>query len=843
MAIKRPIASPPVGVPVPPLSSCLAKTTTLADGTVGEGFDVLTHCMAVGLVARELIARSPVWVREALFPAGSELVAAAHDVGKVCPTFQKRLHEAVHGPDVRWASVDSELEALWGRHAGVSEAALEGVGKFIPQIAGRHHGTSPELGPRHKDSEAFGGPAWQARREELIDALKLQLGVGWPVVKDEVQALVLSGLTTVADWIGSGSSFDRPEAVSAQGAKVAVDQAGIQLPQVIPGLSFQSIFPFSPTPAQSQFADVCRGPGVYILEAPMGQGKTEAALYAAYRALEAGQATGIYFALPTQLTSNRIHTRLQDFLNGVYGGSAAAGLVHAGAALVETDWGEEAGPGGSWFTSTKRGLLAPFAVGTVDQALMAVLNVRHGFVRAYGLAGKVVVLDEVHSYDSYTGTILEVLVRTLVELRCTVIVLSATLTRDRRGAFLENPTFHCEHDSYPLVTAQERRGPATTVEFPPPERRVVRLRCSDDTDAAVDEALARVEGGQFVLWIENTVAEAQDRFLTLAARGRGLAIECGLLHSRFLKTDRQSNEDHWVSTYGAKGDATVRTGGRILVGTQVVEQSLDLDADFLVTRLAPTDLLLQRLGRLWRHRQNDPLRPSGCVPEAWIVAPTLTEVVDHPEATLGKSGLVYAPYVLLRTLEVWATLAEVEIPRMVRPLLEATYAERPETGPSARLCHDLGQRRQKLQGLARVGLSKGGKTLPERAATRYSEVDSVDVLLLRRIEKGDMGVKLTFVDGSQQILPTHPQQRGRPEWRRLARALQLQTVTVSEQAAPPPTPEASLGWLKPYLHLDDLRVALVDEAGDVRPLVAASPWGSATYSKDLGYQFQKGGDL
>src|SRR5690625_5144301 len=174
----------------------------------------------------------------------------------------------------------------------------------------------------------------------------------------------------------------------------------------------------------------------------MGLGKTEAALYASYRMLESGQASGIYFALPTQLTSNKIYERFQCFLEAVLAGDCRhrSLLLHANAWLLEKDMGEEGRPGGAWFNQSKRGLLAPFAVGTIDQALMAAMNVKHGFVRAFGLAGKVVILDEVHTYDSYTGTLLDALINLLSQLDCTVIVLSATLNQQRRQQLIGKKT-------------------------------------------------------------------------------------------------------------------------------------------------------------------------------------------------------------------------------------------------------------------------------------------------------------------------------------------------------------------------------------------------------------------
>ena len=127
---------------------------------------------------------------------------------------------------------------------------------------------------------------------------------------------------------------------------------------------------------------------------------------------------------------------------------------------------------------------------------------------------------------------------------------------------------------------------------------------ANDNDA-VEEVLKRAERGEQVLWIENTVDEAQKKYNLMAARSMEINVDCGLIHARFIKVDRQKKEDQWVGLYGKNGHGLRKERGRILIGTQVLEQSLDIDADFLVTRICPTDMIFQRLGRLWRHRNND----------------------------------------------------------------------------------------------------------------------------------------------------------------------------------------------------------------------------------------------
>ena len=358
------------------------------------GRTVLEHCMIVGAIAQQLINHYPETLGNALFPDGSPLVAAAHDLGKVSPTFFAKLYRGAQQQLPFKPTVAPELEKKWGGHAGVSQVAAKGLElpTFIPEILGQHHGYTPPVSGTRAEDSIFGGPSWQQERKRLADELCQRLGMSWPIIASDAQARLIAGLTSVADWIGSGSQFEDPDQPWQPNIQKALDDAGWRTPAYKLGQSFADIFGFSARPAQQQLIDALRGPGVYTLEAPMGLGKTEAALYAAYKALEAGHASGIYFALPTQLTSNKIYERFNRFLAAILSAETPthSRLLHSGAWLVETTMGKEGEPGRSWFAPAKRGLLAPFAVGTLDQALMAAMNVRHGFVRAFGLAGKVV---------------------------------------------------------------------------------------------------------------------------------------------------------------------------------------------------------------------------------------------------------------------------------------------------------------------------------------------------------------------------------------------------------------------------------------------------------------------
>jgi CRISPR-associated endonuclease/helicase Cas3 len=848
--MKRPkVATNKTSVTALPLDQCLAKTYIADDGKKSAGRLVFDHCHIVGEVARELVARMPSWLQAELFPAGCELISACHDIGKSSPTFQEKIYRGTEGyrcnsiPELQAAN--PALETAWGGHGGISQATADAlnVGKYIPEILGQHHGYSPRLS-HTSTADVFGGLAWEQQRIELMGLLKQ---AEFPSVTSGLQARVLSGLTSVADWIGSSSWFEQPDQDWRPVIKQALDDAGFVQAQIKPGLDFVDVFGFTPHETQAKLIASCTQSGVYVLEAPMGSGKTEAALYAAYKMLSHGLATGLYFALPTQLTSDKIHGRVNAFLEKILPEDdrhREALLLH-GLAWLKKDIGEEGRPSGSWFDQGKRGILAPFAVGTIDQALMAVMNVKHGFVRAFGLAGKVVILDEVHSYDAYTGTLLDELVQALRQLHCTVIILSATLTQQRRAKLLEAVP---QSADYPLITAKPNQAPLQEMAISAVSSANVSIQCHHQDDAAIEQALERAELGQQVLWIENTVAEAQALYRKLSARAGNMGIACGLLHSRFLKVDRAHNEGHWVALYGKDNAEARQAKGRILIGTQVLEQSLDIDADFLVTRFAPTDMLLQRLGRLWRHSAS--WRPETARREAWLLVPELGAAIDNAETRFGNSAKVYSPYVLCRSLEVWHLQDAISLPGQIRELIEATYSERPESGKMQRYLKDLETTRDKLRRLALVGLSQAGSTLPEnKASTRHSEQDSVQVLLLRKFRKADNnGTALTLLSGEEITLPRFIKRQDRRQWRDLAIKLIQNTVQVADYLAPQAVSVSDLKWLAEYFYLGDpaqgeslLRVALVDASGDIKGLnggVATEKY-HLSYDPKLGYLAEK----
>ena len=811
-------------LPTMPFEKCLAKSIDTGDGSRIPGSTVAEHCLDAGFVARELISRIRPRLRKRLYPEGCELIAALHDIGKVSPGFQAKIFSACDLD--AGLGVGADFDRLAGYHVSVGAAALSAAGPFIADIVGRHHGSSPEF-LAGREAEIYGGPSWQAERERLRSFLEERMGACLPGITNEAMADAVSGLVTVSDWIASGEARSDGSISEADRASGALDRAGLVVPSVRAGLSFRHIFDFDANRVQLAVEDLAAEGGVLVVEAPMGLGKTEAALYAAYKLLANGKASGLYFALPTRATSDRMRERMDRFLAAILGPderNRSARLLHGQAWLRETDMGEEGAPGGSWFDSSKRGILSPFCVGTIDQALLAVMNVRFGFVRSFGLAGKVVVLDEVHSYDCYTGTLLDALVRSLRELGSTVIILSATLSRSRRDELLEQKltqgrtsTVQGEttaKENYPLVSASTPSGKMLTRSVPAVERSDVWTRIVNDYEEALGEALDRALSGQQVLWIENTVGEAQSSFALLAARASDNDLPCGLLHSRFTAIDREAKELEWVNLYGKPGIPRREVSGRILVGTQVLEQSLDIDADFLVSRLAPTDLLLQRIGRLWRHRENDAARKAlGARRETWILAPTLSALEGDRRAA-GNSAFVYAPYVLCRTLEILGRLDRIALPDDIRGLIEDTYAEREENPALSGYLRELEGEKEKLKRLARGGLGSGGKTISDdRAPTRYAERESRDLLLLKSFRRKKGALSLATLAGETlELREPAPAARDR---RRTAATLCRNLVSIPSSIAPVTT-RASVLELSPYLYLgrEDESAVAVAVAGE-----------------------------
>lgn len=766
-----------------------AKTTT--DGK--PGLSVYDHMMNVGWVARriaEILSAS--LSRFQLNASEIGALAALHDLGKISPGFQQKCEAWLHENNLmkiaRNEVWDTSMES---DHGKVSHAAIQSFlsetgidwesAKFISCVLGGHHGrlavpNDRGYRPQKLISESSSGIDWNAERMANARMIWNQFaltGISLDINDLSPALWWLAGLTSVADWIGSDERFFSPSQRTvgkdaAFNARNALDVIGFREIEFNRDLSFHGLFhdaerpniQWIPNEMQEKTLSAIQAPGVYVIEAPTGMGKTEAALWAAYQLLVSGKATGIYFALPTQATSNRMHVRMSEFVRRISCEPNTTRLIHgnswlmdqaAGLQPVATSRGsvhDDARTGRDWFASAKRALIAPFGIGTIDQALLGVLATKHFFVRHFALAGKVVILDEVHSYDLYTGTLIDKLTTTLEALGCTVIILSATLTGKRREQLVPDSeeVAEGERSPYPLITGRKEGqslGPITAM---PPEPRTINIDFIAEL-TATEEALTLAQNGAAVLWICNTVDAAQKqykRFKNMVPR----ALPIGLLHARFPFGRREIIENEWMERLGKIGKTRCSS---ILVSTQIVEQSVDLDADLLITELAPTDMLLQRLGRLWRHeRTQRPVKsPRLCIIEENKSLDDFRQMeAKEIVKALGSKAKVYEPFVLLRSLEVWQGRRQgVTIPSQVRHLIESTYEDRGSEPDSwQQLFNEWFGTASAKEMLAYRNSNIWQLALEDRdgVQTRINEVPTVSVVLCQSINKR----KVVFIDNT-----------------------------------------------------------------------------------------------
>lgn len=749
------------------------------------GISVYSHMLNVGNVARCLAEMAPtILERFNLDPSTVGALAALHDLGKISPGFQRKceiwLEEHSLTKVARNGCWDTAIESDHGKvsHSAIQTFLMEigadhDTAKFVSTVLGAHHGrlnppNDRGYRPRGAISETASSIDWQAERattaRTILDCFAIQ-DITAHLDDLSVSLWWLAGITSIADWIGSDETFFPPETRAEDEqtpdlARMALDTIGFTPPIITKGLSFDALFGFPPNEMQIKAMSAIKAPGVYVIEAPMGMGKTEAALGAAYQLMVSGKATGIYFALPTQATSNRMHLRMNDFLRRIAPEMMGSRLIHGNSWLmapgievapVATEKNgkarDDARAGRDWFSSTKRALLAPFGVGTVDQALLGVVAAKHFFVRQYALAGKVVILDEIHSYDLYTGTLIDKLVAALEELGCTVIILSATLTGKRRRQIMAGLNDYPEDTDapYPRISGRCEGIDLEPTAPSPPDSRSVTVNFVH-ADEAAEKAIRLTRKGGAVLWICNTVDAAQKQYqLLLDSTHEEFPI--GLLHSRFPFWRREQVEEEWMGRFGKNG---VTRCGSILVSTQIVEQSVDLDADLLITELAPTDMLLQRLGRLWRHdRKRSVDAAMVCIIEEEKSLDEFRNLDAKAIAeALGSKAKVYAPYVLLRSLEIWKAKNKVVIPSEIRQLIESTYTALEDEPLSwQELSGEWFGTDSAKEMLAYRNSNLWELALEDREGvqTRINEMSTVSLVLCRSFGKGEA----VFADGSR----------------------------------------------------------------------------------------------
>lgn len=866
---------------------------------------LLFHLLDVGAVARALVERacSPRWSERVLQGLSSRtigLLAGLHDLGKASPAFQLKRRDLLSSWRDEFSWPSSFLPADDVPHGTVGAAVLQDVlahrfhlprptaQRVADALAGHHgHFAEPDEVDAAKQGgrrirSGFGKRDWSRLRSRLVDELCVQFGAGpssWPEL-DTTQAYVLAGLVSVADWLGSNEAWFgyRPTATLEDYRRCCQDRAATALTEV--GFlrweprpaPFTVRFGLAPRALQQVTETLGRavarrgGPVIVVVEAEMGSGKTEAAFDLAAELVAGGLASGVYVALPTRATANQMFTRATDFLTrNTASPQAVAHLVHGLAPLdahfaamlkrparttvspssVFDDPGTQV-RADEWFTTARRGLLAPWGIGTVDALLMAALRVRHGAVRMFALSDKVVVVDEVHAYDVYMSTLLDRLLQWLGALGVSVIVLSATLPAARRRQLLEawagRPV--ATGDGYPLVSwaTHDDEGSQTA---PATRTATVRveLRPGVTEPADISELLAgAIRDGGCAAMVCNTVGRAQQIYRELRRRVRADGVEVTLLHSRFPHDERVEREHHVIEQFGPNGRRPARA---VLIATQVIEQSLDLDFDVLVSDLAPVDLLLQRMGRLHRH---DRARPATHATPTLIVVGWARPTAAQVSFPAGSTA-VYGEYLLARTAAVLTGRTSISVPADLPTLVEAVYSDGPV--PDAQLTAQIDRARQvfelrrnherdeararflpdphdTLASLAEVTRHAGAEEQPDlhprlQALTRLG-LSSIDAVLLTRAHD-----RIVVPPGGRAVSPD-----AAPD-RELTRQLLGRSVNLTHpgvvdtlRQAPAPPGWQQCPWLRHH------RMIVADETGRC----VIGPW-AVTVDPELGVVIER----
>lgn len=657
-----------------------------------------------------------------------------HDIGKASPLFQSKNLQSMtllKKAGMRFPIGLSEPHGVLTRvllskllSPLFDTSTCPNLCDSIATALGGHHGRFPcDTGKsmRRELGMVDGSTAWCEARASLLNAYRKSFNVSFDLLiakpVDSAFLLLLAGFTSVADWIASSEQFFPYVSTDAQPAeyvelarkraKAAIESLGWHHPDTLVGFpEFTDIYQFVPRPLQNTTAAIAKeisDPGLVLVEAPMGEGKTEAAIHLAESWLRKLGQQGCYIAMPTMATANGMFGRfLNDYLSKVRPSDATGlRLIHGQAAISDTyrqfrvasvyDSDQQSDVSGDinaedWFAYKKRGLLSSYGIGTIDQALLSVLQVKHCFVRLLGLAGKTIIIDEVHAYDVYTREILESLLQWLKAIGSSVVLLSATLpktTRDRLVRVYGGDTK--QSTEYPRVTSVIN-GKTECKHIPSSStaRDVTVKWLEDDDNSLADRLLAAINDGGCAAYVCNTVAIAQSFYKvlqeTLKEHNGDLNI-LRLFHARHPFKERDEREKKLVQEFGkdaGKNGNLPRPPQAILVATQVIEQSLDLDFDLMVTDLAPVDLILQRSGRMFRHKGTN--RHSFKRPELWIRTPP-NDNNGCPDFTGSKK--VYPEYTRLRTM---ITLGSnkgdfvFKVPEDVEDLVEKVYDDSKKIG-------------------------------------------------------------------------------------------------------------------------------------------------------------------
>ncbi len=667
---------------------------------------VCAHGITVGMIAQMIYSRilapgnreilnHSLSLEEKQVPGFIGYWASLHDIGKIDYLFQCKSPEMKARLDAEGLQ-DGMLIGNSVRHEKTSVTALKRIWKaagvqrkarnLFSELIGAHH--QGKTGSGHKNqSEQW--CAFQTEFEEMMRGAFLDRKLLVPNCREDMEGTVsalLLGTLILADWIASGGAFEDAGTVLAESSGISrlrdrvehfFDHNGFLPSDVMWGDTFCDIWPNIPEegrrPLQVEMEQLFRNMDqrfrMILVEAPMGEGKTEAGMYAALQMQKQWRKSGFYIALPTSATSNQMVGRMRGLME-LHGLEDIVRLLHAMAWLIdehtpERDYNQEdAQDIRNWLAPVRRGLLSPYAVGTVDQAMLAATQVKYGVLRLLGLSNKVLVIDEIHSYDVYMDEIIMRLLEWCIALDIPVVMLSATLPVDKKAELLNVYGCKLPESGYPTITAVLENGCAMTHRIPA-SGRTLEIKtevspCLNDPRAIADIAVAAVQKGGCLCVLMNTVGEAQAVYRAVRENYDGKRL---LFHAQFPAARREEIEKECLTLFGK--DKSHRPKQAILVATQVVEQSLDVDFDGMMTAVAPMDLLLQRLGRV--HRHNDTVRPEAfAAPRAWILTPEKGD-------SFGVSGIVYPTCLLRQSVHLLEDRESISLPKDIQRLVQDGY--------------------------------------------------------------------------------------------------------------------------------------------------------------------------
>lgn len=556
-------------------------------------------------------------------------------------------------------------------------------------ISTGHHGIPPDT-MKNRSSLAFTDEDIVAAThylEALSELFPFTLPQEWKTKAGrkclKQHSWFFAGLVTLADWMGSDES-QFPLLSSAMPLKdywplacEKAQQAILRMPPLSQHSHYQdhrALFPFiqTLTPLQQRASELdisAPGAQLVVLEDVTGAGKTEAALILTHRLMSANKGHGLYVGLPTMATANAMYQRLASAYHALFTDESRPSLIlaHGGREMSDSfrqsiwqpteniaeDYARDDGNATTechtWFAdSRKKALLAEVGVGTLDQLLMAVMPFRHQSLRLLGMRDKILLLDEVHAYDGYMVKLLEGLLRFHAAQGGSAIILSATLPAALRekllNAFSDGAEFMSaggsDNAGYPWLSHLTSSG---LLEQPlatrPEVQRTVAVNWIQQRQEALDIIYRVVATGQCICWIRNTVDDALDTYQQLLHEGIVPEQDLLLFHSRFAFIDRIAIENKTLNWFGNNTPVSERRG-KVLIATQVVEQSLDLDFDWMITDLAPIDLLIQRAGRLQRHIRDAHGQRKSTLPDER--QPPVLHISGPSLAGAGRRGLVGA---------------------------------------------------------------------------------------------------------------------------------------------------------------------------------------------------------